>query len=136
MDDCICGFKCIVPAILGIILGVVIGTLVNTGVIVGFLPIVWAAFGIALFSILLLVLISVFGDRKEERCVCKNGTCLVIGAIGTVLLALAILAVIATVPVATLAVLFGIGGFFFIFNLVSLFQLLLCLADATCNCRD
>ena len=136
MDDCICGFKCVVPAIVGIILGIVIGVLVNTGVIVGFLPIVWAAFGIGLFAILLLVLISIFGDRREEKCVCDNGTCLVIGAIGTVLLALAILAVIATVPLTTLAVLFGIGGFFFVFTWVSLFKLLLCLADADCNCRD
>lgn len=136
MDDCRCGVGCIVPAIIGIIFGIIIGVLVNAGTIVGFLPIVWAAFGVALFAILLLVLISLFGENKEEKCVCEHGRCLVIGAIGTVLLALAILAVIATVTITVLAVLFAIGGFFFIFTLVSLLQLLLCLADSTCCHRN
>lgn len=136
MDDCRCGGKCLLPAIVGIIFGIVIGVLVNAGTIVNFLPIVWAAFGIALFSVLLLVLISVFGERREEKCVCENGTCLVIGAVGTVLLALAILAVLTVVTGVALAVLFAIGGFFFVFTLVSLLELLLCLSEATCFRRD
>ena len=136
MSDCRCGGKCLLPAIAGIIFGVVIGVLVNAGTVVNFLPIVWAAFGVALFAVLLLVLISVFGEKREEKCVCEHGTCLVIGAIGTVLLALAILAVLPIATLVALAVLFAIGGFFFIFTLVSLLKLLLCLAECSYYIRD
>ena len=131
MCECRCG-RCIIPTIIGIVFGIITGVLVNTGVITNFLPIDWIAFGIGLLAIVLLILIALFSEDEATECVCENGKCLAIGAIGTVFLAIVILAVSAITTGVAAAVLFGILGFFFIFTWVSLLQLLLCLVEATC----
>ncbi len=131
MCECRCG-RCIIPTIIGIVFGIITGVLVNTGVITNFLPIAWIAFGIGLLAIVLLILIALFSEDEATECVCENGKCLAIGAIGTVFLAIVILAVSAITTGVAAAVLFGILGFFFIFTWVSLLQLLLCLVEATC----
>ena len=131
MCECRCG-RCIIPTIIGIVFGIITGVLVNTGVITNFLPIAWIAFGIGLLAIVLLILIALFSEDEATECVCENGKCLAIGAIGTVFLAIVILAVSAITTGVAAAVLFGILGFFFIFTWVSLLQLRLCLVEATC----
>ena len=131
MCECRCG-RCIIPTIIGIVFGIITGVLVNTGVITNFLSIAWIAFGIGLLAIVLLILIALFSEDEATECVCENGKCLAIGAIGTVFLAIVILAVSAITTGVAAAVLFGILGFFFIFTWVSLLQLLLCLVEATC----
>ena len=135
MCECRCGM-CIIPTIIGIVFGIITGVLVNTGVITNFLPIAWIAFGIGLLAIVLLILIALFSEDEATECVCENGKCLAIGAIGTVFLAIVILAVSAITTGVAAAVLFGILGFFFIFTWVSLLQLLLCLVEAACFDRE
>ena len=135
MCECRCG-RCIIPTIIGIVFGIITGVLVNTGVITNFLPIAWIAFGIGLLAIVLLILIALFSEDEATECVCENGKCLAIGAIGTVFLAIVILAVSAITIGVAAAVLFGILGFFFIFTWVSLLQLLLCLVEAACFDRE
>ena len=135
MCECRCG-RCIIPTIIGIVFGIITGVLVNTGVITNFLPIAWIAFGIGLLAIVLLILIALFSEDEATECVCENGKCLAIGAIGTVFLAIVILAVSAITTRVAAAVLFGILGFFFIFTWVSLLQLLLCLVEAACFDRE
>ena len=135
MCECRCG-RCIIPTIIGIVFGIITGVLVNTGVITNFLPIAWIAFGIGLLAIVLLILIALFSEDEATECVCENGKCLAIGAIGTVFLAIVILAVSAITTGVAAAVLFGILGFFFIFTWVSLLQLLLCLVEAACFDRE
>ena len=135
MCECGCG-RCILHTIIGIVFGIITGVLVNTGVITNFLPIAWIAFGIGLLAIVLLILIALFSEDEATECVCENGKCLAIGAIGTVFLAIVILAVSAITTGVAAAVLFGILGFFFIFTWVSLLQLLLCLVEAACFDRE
>ena len=135
MCECRCG-RCIIPTIIGIVFGIITGVLVNTGVITNFLPIAWIAFGIGLLAIVLLILIALFSEDEATECVCENGKCLAIGAIGTVFLAIVILADSAITTGVAAAVLFGILGFFFIFTWVSLLQLLLCLVEAACFDRE
>ena len=135
MCECRCG-RCIIPTIIGIVFGIITGVLVNTGVITNFLPIAWIAFGIGLLAIVLLILIALFSEDEATECVCENGKCLAIGAIGTVFLAIVILAVSAITTGVAAAVLFGILGFFFIFTWVSLLELLLCLIEAACFDRE
>lgn len=135
MCECRCG-RCIIPTIIGIVFGIITGVLVNTGVITNFLPIAWIAFGIGLLAIVLLILIALFSEDEATECVCENGKCLAIGAIGTVFLAIVILAVSAITTGVAAAVLFGILGFFFIFTWVSLLQLLLCLVEVACFDRE
>ena len=135
MCECRCG-RCIIPTIIGIVFGIITGVLVNTVVITNFLPIAWIAFGIGLLAIVLLILIALFSEDEATECVCENGKCLAIGAIGTVFLAIVILAVSAITTGVAAAVLFGILGFFFIFTWVSLLQLLLCLVEAACFDRE
>ena len=124
MCECRCG-RCIIPTIIGIVFGIITGVLVNTGVIATLVPLAWIAFGIGLLAIVLLILIALFSEEDASECVCENGKCLAIGAIGTVFLAIVILAVSTIITGVTAAVLFGILGFFFIFTWVSLLQLLL-----------
>lgn len=135
MCECRCG-RCIIPTIIGIVFGIITGVLVNTGVIATLVPLAWIAFGIGLLAIVLLILIALFSEEDASECVCENGKCLAIGAIGTVFLAIVILAVSAIITGVTAAVLFGILGFFFIFTWVSLLQLLLCLIEAACFDRE
>lgn len=131
MCECRCG-RCILPLIIGIIFGIITAVLVNNGVIINFLPITWATFGIGLLAIVLLILIALFSEDDVDECVCDNGKCLAIGSIGTVLLAVIILAVFTVTAETASVVLFGILGFFFIFTLTSLLQLILCLVDNDC----
>ncbi len=131
MCECRCG-RCIIPTIIGIVFGIITGVLVNAEVITNFLPIIWIAFGIGLLAIVLLILMALFSEDEASECVCENGKCLAIGAIGTILLAVIILAILNATTGVTIAILFGILGFFFIFALASLLQLLLCLVEATC----
>lgn len=135
MCECRCG-RCIIPTIIGIVFGIITGVLVNTGVIATLVPLAWIAFGIGLLAIVLLILIALFSEEDASECVCENGKCLAIGAIGTVFLAIVILAVSTIITGVTAAVLFGILGFFFIFAWVSLLQLLLCLIEAACFDRE
>lgn len=135
MCECRCG-RCIIPTIIGIVFGIITGVLVNTGVIATLVPLAWIAFGIGLLAIVLLILIALFSEEDASECVCENGKCLAIGAIGTVFLAIVILAVSTIITGVTAAVLFGILGFFFIFTWVSLLQLLLCLIEAACFDRE
>ena len=135
MCECRCG-RCIIPTIIGIVFGIITGVLVNTGVIATLVPLAWIAFGIGLLAIVLLILIALFSEEDASECVCENGKCLAIGAIGTVFLAIVILAVSAITTGVAAAVLFGILGFFFIFTWVSLLQLLLCLVEAACFDRE
>ena len=135
MCECRCG-RCIIPTIIGIVFGIITGVLVNTGVIATLVPLAWIAFGIGLLAIVLLILIALFSEEDASECVCENGKCLAIGAIGTVFLAIVILAVSTIITGVTAAVLFGILGFFFIFTWVSLLQLLLCLVEAACFDRE
>lgn len=135
MCECRCG-RCIIPLLIGIVFGIVTAVLVNTGIITNFIPLAWIAFGIGLLAIVLLILIALFSEEDLTECVCENGRCLAIGAIGTVLLAVIILAVFTVTAEVATTVLFGILGFFFIFTLVSLLQLLLCLGEANCFDRQ
>ena len=84
----------------------------------------------------IVILIALFSEDEATECVCENGKCLAIGAIGTVFLAIVILAVSAITTGVAAAVLFGILGFFFIFTWVSLLQLLLCLVETACFDRE
>ena len=124
------GTPCILPIVLGIIGGILV---VLFGTILNIIPFLWITFGIALGALVLTFIAALVeeDDRRKERdygCVCKNGTCLILGALGA--LVTSIIGIAGGV-LGTILTFLVVG--FLIWTIVALILLLICLVKATCN---
>jgi len=129
-----CG--CLISLVISSILGAIVGFIAFTTGIIGITTVIWIAFGLAVGALVLLAILSVVTSGKEQRCICNNGTCLAIGAIGTIIAAIIALAITITTGVIATAVLIGLGVLFLGLTLFGLLSLILCLVDAACMCRE
>lgn len=129
-----CG--CLLGLVISAILGVIVGFLVYTTEIVGITTAIWIAFGLAVGAVVLLAILSVVTRGKTERCICNNGTCLAIGAVGTIITTIIALAITVTTGVIGIAVLIGLVVLFLGLTIFGLLSLVLCLVNATCMCRE
>jgi len=128
-----CG--CPIVIAIAIILGIVIGILFFNGLIaLGTiaLPAI-GAFGALAMTV--MALIAGIGKPETAKCVCKYGTCIVIGSVVSILLAIVALVVTLLAGSIAAAILVGAIGAAFIVTLVGMVLFLLCLVRSNCRCR-
>lgn len=129
---------CCINAITSAIIGLILAVLVGTGTIY-IIPSVF--YGIALvISALLLVIAVIFavvGLKREEfderKCLCRFLRCLTTGAIGGIIVSTLALTII-ELSVIAVAVFVFLVTFFGLLGLLSLKDIIECIADSTC-CR-
>lgn len=127
---------CLISAFISIILGFIVGIVSFNVVIPGIVAALWIAFGIGVGALLLVILLAAFVKGREEWCICENGTCIAVGAIGTIISTIIGLSITITTGVVAIAVLLGITTFFLAFTLFGLLQLAICLSKKKCKCRE
>lgn len=127
---------CLIATLVAVIFGFIIGILF----FLGFIPLIVIAIAIALgfatLILILLTLISAFGKREIDRCICFKGKCVLIATLGTILTATAALSIILIAGVIINAVLVGIVAGFAIMTIVTLYQLIACIIKTNCKCRE
>lgn len=128
--------QCLVGIILGAVLGSIVGYFAFTTLIPGIITAIWVAFGIAAFSILALILLSITGNKRIVNCVCDNGDCLLLGALATIIISIILLSITLVVGVLGTAILVGLGTMSLVITIVSLADLTFCLVNSTCACRE
>ncbi len=130
--------RCIVPLLISTILGILIGALFYTGTLavsIIMTPIIFATV-FAAVTLILLFVGATFATKKESKeCICKYGGCIIFGGIGSLVadfLALTFFSSLASGNVL-FAFLIGFAGLFFVFNLVSFVEILVCLVKGNCD---
>lgn len=129
-----CG--CILPLLVGAVLGIVVGYISYSTLIPGIVTALWIGFGIGIGTLILLLLLSIFANCKQERCICENGTCLAISTIGTIITTIIGLAITIVTGSVLVSALIGLATLFLTATLINLFQLLTCLINSICCCRE
>ena len=132
---------CILPIAISVLLGIVIGVLFYAGTIttdIIAVPILIAT-AFAAVSLILLYITAVFSNKKEiKECVCEYGKCLFLG--GTITLIIGFIALIFTATIATgsilSAILIGAGAFGIVLNIISFFDLFVCLVKNNCYIKN
>lgn len=130
MKACGCkGPTCLLPILAGIVVGLLY---VFFGTITNLIPFLWIAFGLSVGVLLVLIGASLVPDfiREEDsdKCTCKNGACVLLGATGTL-----VTSIIAIVVGALSTVLGFLLVGFLAWLLVALFLYILCLVNSNCN---
>ena len=140
-----CTKNCAISIILSAIIGIVIGGLFSTGAILSITAGIIVALIFAAISLLSLVIAVSLKGHRDEKCLCNNGPCALIGIIGTVITGVIGLSIILT-PAFTSILLVGFIGFFFALTVISTLLLVMCLllnkctkdcykcCDECCNC--
>ena len=130
-NGCICCGCAITGAIAGIIFGAAIGVLFAFGFIPFIVTATWIAFGLAAAVLLYIMGVVVLNScgpcSRLSVCLCRNLNCLLVGALGTIILALAALAITLTITVTSIIILVAIGAFFFAFMITALIYFIECL---------
>lgn len=126
--------------VLGVLFGIIVAILFAFGLIPGITLAVWIAFGIGVLLLLVLTgLIAIAAkDRANalDKCLCKNGVCLLISALGTIISTIAALS-ISLVPYSLLIIaLVFIAAAFFGVLVLSFIALLICVIKKMCRCFD
>ncbi len=128
-----CTKNCAISIILSVIIGIVIGGLFSTGTIISITTGIIVALIFAAIALLSLVItVSLVKGRNEEKCLCNNGPCALIGAIGTIVTGIVGLSITLTTAFASI-LLVGFIGFFFTLTLISILLLVMCLLMNKCT---
>lgn len=129
-----CG--CFIPAIVSIILAIIVGIISFSEIIPELFLVILVALGIGIGSVFVVLYVVTQTQGREERCICKYGDCVSIGAIGTIITAIIGLTVTIVTGSIAISVLIGLGTLFLSFTIFSVLELLLCLTKTSCKCRD
>lgn len=129
--NCGCSIIIAIATILGIIIGILyfIGAIATVGIALG----VILAF--SALALVLITIIAVFARAGSMRCVCKYGTCTVIGSAISIILTIIALSIGLATGSIGIAILIGAISAAFIVTLVSVVLLLLCLVRSSCRCN-
>lgn len=125
---------CIVPIAIAAVLAIIVGVTSFSTLIPGIFNALWIAFGIGAFAISTVLFVALFARAKE--CVCENGKCIAVLAVGTIITTIIALSVTITVASTLISILLGAVTFFLAGTILSTLKLLLCLVDATCRCKE
>ena len=131
MGNCNCNSNnCIVPIILGIVAAIIAAIVGTTAAIVNLTGVVLVIAAVILTILLATALLRNNGRRehRENDCMCRNGTCLLIGTFGALVTGI-IAFVTGLETVLLLAFLVG----FLTWMLVAALILLLCLVTENCD---
>ena len=129
---------CIIEVIISIIVGVVVGILFANGVITALTGFIGVALVISVIGIAILIGSLFASNLLDEcnsfrKCICKVGTCLLVASLGGLIAgAIAVILDITAVAIASILAV-GFTAFFFIWIILSIFSLILCLIKETCR---
>ena len=129
-----CG--CIIPLLIGAVLGIVVGYISYSTLIPGIVTALWIGFGIGVGSLILLMLLAIFANCKQERCICENGPCLAISTLGTIVTTIIGLAITIVTGSVLVSALIGLATLFLVATLINIFNLLNCLIKTRCCYKD
>ena len=126
-----------IGVILSIIFGAAIGVLFAFRYIPAIVVSAWIAFGLGVLTLILLTIGVFFAGISMpnvlSKCLCLNGTCLLVGSIGTIIMALAALSISLTPAFISIIVLVALGAFFFALMLISLIATISCIICKACT---
>ncbi len=133
-----CGNPCNICIV--VLISVVVATVVALLFAFDFIPnvvtAVWIVFGFAVLNLIFLVVglfgASVFRRTLLGRCLCCNGTILLVAIIATIILTLAALSIDLIITSIPIIILFALGAFFATLMVVELAVLLSCLIKGQC----
>ena len=117
--------NCLIDVIISIAIGIVVGLIYSTGILTGITTAIWIILGITILTIVL----SIF----NKKCLCKNGKCIAIAVIGTIVLCIRILSLTLQTSLAY-AIIIGIFGVFVSLMISSLYKIITCIAKESCKC--
>lgn len=128
--NCTCGCG-VTSAILGIIFGIVIAVLFSFGYFSFIFPGLWIAFSVAAATLVYIMILAPTsaceGCTQLFECLRKNLSCLLVGALGTIIFVIAALTTTLLIESTASIILIGIVGFFFVFLLSSIISFFKCL---------
>ena len=130
------GCGCIVSLLVGTVLGIIVGYISYSTLISGIVTALWIGFGIGIGTLILLTLLALWVNGKQERCICANGTCLALSAIGTIITTIIGLAITIVTGSVLVSALIGLVTLFLTATLMNIFKLLICLINSNCGCRE
>lgn len=128
-----CG--CLITLFIGIILGIIVGYNAYLTLIPGIVAALWIAFGIGIGALVLLAIMAQIACGKKEKCICKNGNCIAIPAVGTIITSIIGLSITITAEAIGTAVLIGLVTLFLTMTILNILKLVLCLINENCECR-
>ncbi len=127
--------SCLITLFIGIILGIIVGYNAYLAVIPGIVTALWIAFGIGIGALILLAIMAQARCERREKCICKNGTCIAIPAVGTIITAIIGLSITITTGSIGIAILIGLATLFLIMTILNILDYILCLINEKCECR-
>ena len=128
-----CG-GCIISAIIALVLAILAGVFYDAAVVTGIVGLLYTIIGLAAFFLITLIGTILLGKRKEDYCVCKNGTCVLIGSLGAIISSALTIAL--AVSATLTAVLIGIVTFFIVLAIIEFFLFILCQIQTNCMYHD
>ena len=124
---------CLISVAISIVLAIALAIAFFAGVLPEIIGLVIASLILALVSTIVIVLVKGY---RQDYCLCDNGTCLVVGIGGTLLLGAISLAVTLTVGAILSTILIALVGFFAALTLTNLIALLFCVSKANCGHKE
>lgn len=125
---------CILIWAVALILGIIVGVFSFTTAIPGIITALWIAFGTGTFAVALVALLAI--ATKIRKCLCRNGRCLIISAIGTIITTIIALSITITTASVLISILIAVATFFLASTIFNILKLLLCLVDVNCGCGE
>ena len=98
-----CKCNCLIDAVISLALGIVIGLIYSTGILTGITTVIWIILGIAILTLILSLV--------NRKCLCQNGECIAISAIGAIVFSIIALSITLATSIVY-AIIIGILGFF------------------------
>jgi len=124
---------CLISVVISIIIAIALAIAFFVGVLPGILAVVVSALILAVVAVLSIILVNGY---RDNRCLCDNGICLIVGIAGTILFGIVSLAVTLTVGAILPTVLIALLGFFAGLTLTNLIALLICVAKSSCGHKE
>jgi len=137
MDRCNCKACSCIGLIISIVFAAIIGTLFALNLITSIVVSVWIAFGLGVLGLIILTTGAFLGavtfPNALTSCLCKNGNCLLAGAIGTIISALIALSFTLSSTGVFAIIIIILLAFFFALMIVALVALLSCIICRMCS---
>lgn len=131
------GCCCLVGVIISVVIGIAVGLLFAFGFIPNIVTSVWIAFGLSVFTLIVLITAMLVAACCEsdalKKCLRKNVLCLLVGIIGTLVTALVALSITLITSSIIVAIIMGLGAFFASLMLIALISFILCVVGNLCS---
>ncbi len=125
-----CNFGCIIAIVISIIVAILAGVFF-AGATASLLPLLYTIIIGAVLILAVLIIVALMSCKKDDKCVCKYGSCLLIGTLGAIITSVATIYVLEFTTI--LAVLFGIVIFFAVLAVLEFFGFVNCLIKEDCK---